>query len=163
MVWNWNWHWINIELKLNCNWIEIEFTLNWNLIEIDLKFKLKSSSSAKLYTCAHWLWRSGSFRSRAKTRWRKEPFSEWSLVGSFSSIWGEVWRGGAPRAQTRNGTQRTDTPFAPPKTSETTAFSRFEKAPICVQNVMLAMTPQTPPKWVQNRVFYDIFNTCSPP
>ena len=34
---------------------------------------------------------------------------------------------------------------------------------MCVQNVMLAMTPQTPPKWVQNSVFYDILNTFSPP
>ena len=56
-----------------------------------------------------------------------------------------------------------NTPFSPPRTSETAGFSRFEKASIRVQTVMLAMTPQTPPKWVQNSVFYDILNTFSPP
>ena len=56
-----------------------------------------------------------------------------------------------------------NTPVSPPRTSETTGVPRFEKAPICVPNVMLVMTPQTPPKWVQNRVFDNIFNPFSPP
>ena len=42
-------------------------------------------------------------------------------------------------------------------------FSRFGKAFASVQTVMLAMTAQTPPKWVQNSVFYNILNTFSPP
>ena len=40
-----------------------------------------------------------------------------------------------------------------PRTSETAAFARFEKAFIRVQTVMLSMTAQIPQKWVQNHAF----------
>ena len=42
-------------------------------------------------------------------------------------------------------------------------FSRFGKDFASVQTVMLAMTAQTPPKWVENSVLYNIFNTFSAP
>ena len=50
-----------------------------------------------------------------------------------------------------------------PEPPKQRVFSRFEKAFIRVQTVMLAMTAQTPPKWVQNSMFYNILNTFSPP
>ena len=44
-----------------------------------------------------------------------------------------------------------------PETSETVGFPRLEKAFVRVQTVMLPMTAQIPPKWIQNRAFSDMF------